>query len=131
MENVKRKSPVTLPSLSRKNHDTLYVCILSALQRSESVDESDDSREPATTCRVLNLDDGKLYTYVVSVVAVSALKRYPGGYLGRCFEIIHAKDKAPGKSYYDVEVWEIDAPPDLDQVLARHNQARPKPGTTG
>jgi hypothetical protein len=117
----KRIASVNLPSLSRKNKATLFLYILSDLKRSELIDESDDSRQPATTCRVLDLEDGKLYQWVAATVAVSALQRYPNGYVGKCFEVFHHPEKAAGKQYYDVDVFEIEPPESLHAMLAANN----------
>jgi hypothetical protein len=116
MENVKRVAQVTLPAISRKGHPSLFLKILSPLKKSEVVDEADDAREPATTCRVINLEDGKTYDYVAAALAVSALIRYPGGYVDKCFEISHSAEKLPGKDYYGVDVYEIECPAVADDL---------------
>ena len=58
MQNY-RKKQITLPGLSVKTREIVYVKILTKLHKSERVDQADDNREPATTCRVTNLRDGK------------------------------------------------------------------------
>lgn len=110
MENVKRINQVTLPPISRKGHDVLYIKVLTDLRMSEIVDEADDGRKPATTCRVINLEDGKTYEYIASALAVTALRRYAESVVGKCFEIVHSKEKVPGKDYYGVDVYEIECP---------------------
>lgn len=118
MNNVKRIAQVTLPAISRKGHPKLYVYFLSELKRSEVSEGEDIDRKPATVARVINLEDGGEYNYVASALAVSALQQYPGGYVGKCFEINHSADKIPGKDYYGVDIYEIERPAHATNVLA-------------
>lgn len=107
---VKRVGQVVIPSLSHKKTVDRYVRFLTELKLSEAVGEEDDGREPATTARVINLEDGQLYEYIAPALATSALNKYPGGHVGKCFHISVGLEVVPGKRYRPVEAWEIECP---------------------
>lgn len=106
----KRLNAVTLPPLSFKTRERVYVRFVSELGCADNIRVDEKSGKPATTATVDNLEDGKRYTLIAPALAVSALRRYPGGYEGRCFEIAASKDKVSGKNYKAVDVYEIEDP---------------------
>lgn len=110
LATAKRLGQVTIPSLSHKGIEDRYVRFLTELKISVQVEEEDDGRQAATTARVVSLEDGKEYDYIAPSLAVSALSKYPGGYVGKCFHIHVGRDVVPGKRYRPVECWEIECP---------------------
>jgi hypothetical protein len=115
MSNNFRKQQVTLPGLSFKDREIVYVKILTEIGRSERVDERDDNRKAANTCRVLNLRDNKQYILICPALMVSAFADLREDPVGKCYQIIAPKHKKPGKDYKEVEVWEVDAQHDYSK----------------
>lgn len=102
-----RTKQITLPSLSFKEREIVYVKILTEMHKSERVDQSDDKREPATTCRVTNLQDGKDYILICPTLMVSSLQDIGAEYVDQCFEVRTTMKPMPGKQYKGVEVYGI------------------------
>lgn len=105
-----RVAAVTVPALSFKNRTVAYVRFEGELKLSDKVERVDDKRQPATVARVVNLEDGKPYDLIAPTLLVSALLKYPVGYVGKCFEIEVSKEKVPGKQYKEVACHEIKCP---------------------
>ncbi len=57
---------------------------------------------------IVNLLSGENETMIVPTVLESALKRVPGGYVGKSFAAKQGP-KAPGKRYFEIELYELDA----------------------
>jgi hypothetical protein len=55
----------------------------------------------------MNLEDGEFVSLIVPTVLESALKRVPGGYVGKSFCAIQGP-KMPGKRYHQVELFELE-----------------------
>lgn len=56
---------------------------------------------------VINLETGEAVTLICPTVLESALKRTPGGYVGKKFYAIQGP-KAVGKDYFQVEVFQLE-----------------------
>lgn len=115
MENY-RKQQVTLPSLSFKEREIVYIKILTALGRSDRVDQQDDGRKPAITCRVLNLLDQKEYILICPTLMASAFADGHIDPVGKCFEVTAPRHMRPGKDYKDVDVYQIDCSLDYSDM---------------
>ncbi len=107
---ILRKQQITLPPLSFKKRTRALIRIESPMRKSERVDEADDKRRPATTCRVTDLEDGRLYIMVCPALMVSAICEGMDEYVGKFFEVVVSAEPMPGKRYKGVEVYEIEAP---------------------
>jgi len=113
----KRTVNWALPTLSFKERTVAYVKILNELQQSKApVVTAQRMRQPATTCRVINLEDWKEYDMVVPTLVVSTLRDKVRDYVGKCFEIHVSAEMREGKSYKDAEVYEIEQPKAPAQV---------------
>lgn len=110
VSKLKRIATVSLPPLSFKGRTVAFVKILSEMFQPAEEDSPETDRTPATTCRVVNLEDGAEYNLICPTVLVSELKKYSAGYVGKCFEISVTADKLPGKSYKGVSVYEVACP---------------------
>ncbi len=108
--DVKRKQQITLPALSFKKRTRALIRIETPMRKSDRVDEADDNRQPATTCRVTDLQDGKLYIMVCPALMVSAICEGMDEYVGKCFEVLVSAETMPNKRYKGVAVYEIEAP---------------------
>ncbi len=108
MSNEHRQQQITLPGLSFKTLEIVYIKILSELHKSDRVDSSDDKKEPATTCRVLNLKDKKEYILICPALMVSSFLDRGVDYLDKCYEVQVTGKVLPGKPYKGVEVYQID-----------------------
>lgn len=108
--DVVRTKQVTIDGLSFKGVEARYVKVLEPMAFSAKVDEGDDGRRQATTCRVINLEDGKEYRLICPTLLVSAWTDEGEGIVGKCYEILCPLDKKPGKDYREVSVYEIEEP---------------------
>jgi len=113
MNNDHRLKQVTLPGLSFKDIQIVYVKILSKMTRSERVSEQDDKRQPATVVKVLNLQDNLEYRLICPSLMVSSFNDEGDEYVDKCYEVVVSSKPLPGKRYKkNVEVYEIDGTKD-------------------
>lgn len=108
--SIVRKQKVTLPALSFKDCTQHYVQITSEIKRSERVEEKDDKRQPANTCRCRNLKDGEEYILICPAMMVGSMRDTGMDYIGKYFEINVTAEALPGKDYKGVTVYEIEKP---------------------
>lgn len=99
---------VTLPILKQRVGQPIYVKILEKMVLSES--KGDDKKDPATVCKVYDLEHDRPAQIIVTAVTKSNLmETYPDdSYVGRFFKIeLFAVE---GKKYHQVELIEFDEP---------------------
>lgn len=112
MNNAHRRGQLTLPGMSFKERQYAYVRIESKITESEKVDDQEDGRHKAQTCRVTDLQTGKMYQLICPKIMVTTFEDLDDDYVGKCFEIYVSKTLVAGKRYKQVEVYEID--PNVD-----------------
>ncbi len=112
MSNEHRVSQVTLPGLSFKDIQIVYVKMLGKIVKSERVKEDDDKKDIANVAKVLNLKDNKIYRLICPTLMVSSMNDEEENYVGKCYEVVVSAHPAPGKRYKTVDVYEID--PEVD-----------------
>lgn len=99
---------VTLPILKQRVGQPIFVKILEKMELSES--KGDDKKDPATVCKVYDLEhDHPAQIIVTAVTKSNLMESYPNdGYVGRFFKIeLFAVE---GKKYHQVELIEFDEP---------------------
>lgn len=108
------KKALTLPVLSMKipkgaDSKTIYFSIASPIHEKEEINK-DGVVKPVHTVAVINLEDEKPYTVVLSAVMFGILKdNYKGvDYVGRAFQAT-SLGKINGKEYNSIEMIEIES----------------------
>lgn len=112
------KKQVIVPLLKQANGEKVFIRITSAIYEGKAIKEADPTKGPAKErpflCKVVNLQDGKPYEYIVNAIVKSRLMGeeadadyQDGGYVGRSFAI----NKLPpdkGKRANNFEFFEIE-----------------------
>lgn len=100
MSNFKRGSDASLPTLSFKNTENLFVKFLEPIKYVVDGDKS------INLVKVTNLMDGKVYNLICPTVLTSKMSAIGHEiYVGREYEI-EAKE-VPGKDYKEVTVYNL------------------------
>lgn len=110
-KQFKRVGAVTVPTLSFKSRDRVFVKILEPIHLGKQLKETTgkEAQKPAHICRVVDLEDGSIKDLICPAVMVSTFAEGDEkDYIGKCFEIIATKKE--GKSYKIVEIHLIDDP---------------------
>jgi hypothetical protein len=112
LQAVKRLKSITVPTLSFKNRDLLYIRCIGELFKGKDLSGAGEgpTRKPADLMRVINLEDGVEYELVCPTLLVSTLKEKVIDYVGKCFEVHATADKIAGKNYKGITVHEIEDP---------------------
>lgn len=99
---------VTLPILKQRVGQPIFVKILEKMELSES--KGDDKKDPATVCKVYDLEhDHPAQIIVTAVTKSNLMESYPDdSYVGKFFKIeLFAVE---GKKYHQVELIEFQEP---------------------
>ena len=97
---------VTVPLKLIQTGEEAYLRIEGELSGGEESHARKGFDKAMTVCPVIDLLTGESVTLIVSSVLESALKRVPGGYVGKSFYVMQGP-KMPGKRYHQVEVFEL------------------------
>lgn len=103
--SIGRKAINALVSLT---HETqLFFKPIGEIVRQESAKSAEAGGKPMSVLAIVNLETDEEQTMIVPTVLESALLRTPGGYVGKSFAAKQGP-KAPGKRYFEIELYELD-----------------------
>ncbi len=103
---VKRR--VTVPLKNLQTGEEFYFKVEGELAGGEHEEGRPGFDKAMTVCPVIDLQTGESITLIVPTVLQSALKRTPGGYVGKSF-LAQKGAKAAGKRYHTIELFELEA----------------------
>jgi hypothetical protein len=107
------KKRLTIPLLKLTEGNTQYVKITAPMHlgKEQKAKDGEKKKEPAMLANCVNLQDGSECQIILSAVVKSVLEdEYPNSaYVGKCFAITK-QGRAPGKSYNQFDVVEIEDP---------------------
>ncbi len=118
-----RTNPITLPLLSFKKIETVFVRCEGEIFKGKELTEVDSDtgqkvkKKPANLMHVTNLETGILMEMIVPVlVASSLIEKMEGNYVGKCLEIFVSHKPKEGKKYKTCEIYEITDPSSKNEV---------------
>lgn len=98
---------VTTPVHSLTHHGNLAFLAEGEIVAQPGQKEGKLGKKDMAVLPVINLETGESVTLICPTVLESALKRVPGGYVGKKFYAVQGP-KAVGKDYYQIELFQLE-----------------------
>lgn len=107
-KGYRAKRLVTTRLVSLTYNNDLAFRVIGEMSAQQSAQGSDQGKDkPMTVAPVELLEDGEEVTLIIPTVLESALRRVPGGYVGKMF-LAKQGAKPKGKRYFDIQLVELE-----------------------
>lgn len=97
---------VTVPLKLMQTGDQFEFTVEGEMTGGEPIEGKGKFTKSMIVCPVIDLETGESVTLICPTVLESALKRTPGGYVGKSFVAIQGP-KMPLKGYHQIELFEL------------------------
>lgn len=104
-----RRRSLSVPLMSLNHTPHAFVKVTGELREEHMPGLATKGDGTVTIVPVIDLETGEDKILLCLSMLTSALNHVPEGYVGKCFEV-QVEAPRPGKSYKEIEVWEIDCP---------------------
>lgn len=106
-KGYRAKKLITTPLVSLTYNNDFAFEIEGEMSAQQSQIEKEGKDKPMTVAPVIDLSSGESVTLIIPTVLESALRRVPGGYVGKKF-LAKQGAKPKGKRYFHVDLIELE-----------------------